>query len=94
MLFEVFVCLVVLTLHWSLQFACIYWRHAAELMAAGRNVYTELRIICVWVKHNAGMGSFHHIEEAEVAKLQWQPKSNPPISRLGLTGVNLLRLHS
>ena len=43
-------------------------------MAAGRDVYTELRIICVWVKHNAGMGSFHRIEEAEVAKLQWQPK--------------------
>ncbi len=50
--------------------------------------------MCDWVKHNAGMGSFHRIEEAEVAKLQWQLKSNPPISRLGLTGVNLLRLHS
>ena len=35
------------------------WRHAAELIAAGRNVYTELKNICVWVKHNAGMGSFY-----------------------------------
>ena len=63
-LFELFVCLVVITLHRGLHFACIDWRHAAQLMAAGRNVYTELRIICVWVKHNAGMGSSHRGEEA------------------------------
>jgi len=64
MLFELFVCLAVITLHRGLHFAYIDWRHAAELMAAGRNVYAELRVICVWVKHNAGMGSFHRIEEA------------------------------
>jgi DNA methylase len=43
----------------AIHFACMDWRHAAELMAAGRNVYTELKNICVWVKHNAGMGSFY-----------------------------------
>jgi hypothetical protein len=43
----------------AIHFTCMDWRHAAELMAAGRNVYTELKNICIWVKHNAGMGSFY-----------------------------------
>jgi DNA modification methylase len=33
------------------------WRHVGELMTAGQEVYSELKNICVWVKHNAGMGS-------------------------------------
>jgi DNA modification methylase len=35
------------------------WRHSSELLAAGREIYTELKNICVWIKHNAGMGSFY-----------------------------------
>src|SRR6188472_3471305 len=35
------------------------WRHAEELLAAGRGVYGELKNLCVWVKHNAGMGSLY-----------------------------------
>ena len=31
----------------------------AELIAAGRDVYTELKNICVWVKTNAGQGAFY-----------------------------------
>lgn len=38
---------------------CIDWRHAAEVIAAGKDAYTELKNMCVWVKHNAGMGSFY-----------------------------------
>jgi hypothetical protein len=30
-----------------------------ELLAAGRQIYSELKNICVWVKHNAGMGSLY-----------------------------------
>jgi len=30
-----------------------------ELLAAGRQVFSELKNICVWVKHNAGMGSLY-----------------------------------
>jgi hypothetical protein len=26
------------------------WRHAEELLAAGRDVYGELKNLCVWVK--------------------------------------------
>src|SRR3977135_3079923 len=31
----------------------------AELLAAGRKAYSDLKNVCVWVKHNAGMGSFY-----------------------------------
>jgi DNA modification methylase len=34
------------------------WRHLHEILTAGRRVYTELKNLCVWVKTNAGMGSF------------------------------------
>jgi DNA modification methylase len=41
----------------SIHYICMDWRHSAELLAAGSLAYSELKNICVWVKHNAGMGS-------------------------------------
>jgi DNA modification methylase len=35
------------------------WRHVGELLVAGKGVYSELLNICVWVKHNGGMGSLY-----------------------------------
>jgi DNA modification methylase len=43
----------------SIHFVCMDWRHIAELTAAGRGVYGELKNLCVWVKDNAGMGSLY-----------------------------------
>jgi DNA modification methylase len=43
----------------SLHFVFMDWRHLAELLAAGREVYTSLLNLCVWVKNNGGMGSFY-----------------------------------
>ena len=43
----------------SLHYICMDWRHVAELLAAGREVYTELKNLCVWAKDNPGMGSFY-----------------------------------
>jgi len=43
----------------SIHYVCMDWRHVAELIAAGTLVYTELKNICVWVKTNAGQGSFY-----------------------------------
>ena len=43
----------------SIHFVCMDWRHVEELLAAGREAYDELKNICVWVKDNAGMGSFY-----------------------------------
>jgi len=43
----------------ALHFICMDWRHVEELLAAGRDVYGGLKNLCVWVKHNAGMGSLY-----------------------------------
>lgn len=43
----------------AIHFVCMDWRHIRELAAAGHKVYSELKNICVWVKSNAGMGSFY-----------------------------------
>jgi DNA modification methylase len=43
----------------SLHYMFMDWRHAEELLAAGRDVYGELKNLCVWVKDNAGMGSLY-----------------------------------
>src|SRR5438046_1892020 len=43
----------------SLHYICMDWRHLEELLAAGAEVYGELKNLCVWVKDNAGMGSLY-----------------------------------
>jgi DNA modification methylase len=43
----------------ALHYVCTDWRHIAELMAAAKSVYGEAINIAVWVKSNAGQGSFY-----------------------------------
>jgi DNA modification methylase len=43
----------------TIHFVCMDWRHAEELLAAGRDVYSELKNIVVWVKRDAGLGSLY-----------------------------------
>jgi len=43
----------------SIHFLFMDWRHAYEIIMAGRRVYTELKNLAVWNKTNGGMGSFY-----------------------------------
>jgi DNA modification methylase len=43
----------------AIAFICMDWRHMGELLAAGRQVFTELKNLCVWNKTNGGMGTFY-----------------------------------
>lgn len=43
----------------AIHFVFMDWAHLGELLAAGRDVYTELKNIAVWVKSAAGMGSLY-----------------------------------
>jgi DNA modification methylase len=43
----------------SIHYACIDWRHLNEILTAGRRVYSEPKNVVVWVKTNAGQGSFY-----------------------------------
>lgn len=51
----------------SLHFWFMDWRHIYELVAAGKDIYSELKNICAWVKPNAGMGSFYRSQHELVA---------------------------
>jgi DNA modification methylase len=43
----------------AIAFVCMDWRHLGELLAAGEEVFSELKNVCVWNKSNGGMGSFY-----------------------------------
>jgi DNA modification methylase len=43
----------------SLHYLFMDWRHMREILAAGKQAYTELKAVCIWVKDNGGMGSLY-----------------------------------
>ena len=43
----------------SIHYVCMDWRHLGEALAAGNEVYSELKNLVVWAKTNAGQGSFY-----------------------------------
>jgi DNA modification methylase len=43
----------------ALIFAFMDWRHLGEILAAGRQVFSELKQLIVWAKTNAGQGSHY-----------------------------------
>ena len=42
----------------AVHYVCMDWRHLGELIEAGREIYSEMLNLAVWVKSNAGQGSF------------------------------------
>jgi DNA modification methylase len=51
----------------AIHYICMDWRHLKELLAAGESAGSELLNLCVWVKHNAGMGSLYRSQHELVA---------------------------
>jgi DNA modification methylase len=47
------------TMPGALLYACMDWRHAGEMLAAGGSSECELINLCVWAKSNGGMGSLY-----------------------------------
>jgi DNA modification methylase len=43
----------------AVHFVCVDWRHYPELVAAATPIYGEVINVAVWVKSNAGQGSFY-----------------------------------
>ncbi|MCW1924262.1 site-specific DNA-methyltransferase [Luteolibacter arcticus] len=43
----------------SIHYICMDWRHAPELIAAGKASYSEWKNLCVWTKSAGGMGTFY-----------------------------------
>lgn len=43
----------------SIHFQCMDWRHIREILDAADGVYSTFKQLIVWVKSNAGMGTFY-----------------------------------
>ena len=78
----------------ALHFVCMDWRHAGELLAASRPLYSECKNCCVWVKRNAGMGSLYRSQHelVFVFKVGSAPHTNNvALGRHGRTRSNVWR---
>jgi DNA modification methylase len=78
----------------SIHFICMDWRHAEELLAAGRGVYGELKNLCVWVKDNGGMGSLYRSQHELVFVFKHgrsEHRNNVQLGRFGRNRSNVWR---
>ena len=72
----------------SLHYICMDWRHLEELLDAGRETYGELKNMCVWVKHNAGMGSLYRSQYELVLVFKQRGGTHRNNVQLGRFGRN------
>jgi len=72
----------------ALHYICMDWRHMGELLAAGREVYDELKNVCVWVKNNAGLGSFYRSQHELVFVFKRGRRAHRNNVQLGQYGRN------
>jgi DNA modification methylase len=72
----------------AIHFVCMDWRHVEELLVAGREAYDEIKNICVWVKHNAGMGSFYRSRHEFIAVFKHGRQGHRNNIQLGQFGRN------
>ncbi|MBC7799817.1 MAG: ParB N-terminal domain-containing protein [Gemmatimonadaceae bacterium] len=76
----------------ALHFVCMDWRHMNELLAAGGEVYSELKNLCVWAKDNAGMGSLYRSQHELVFVYKHGTASHRNNVQLGTHGRNRTNL--
>jgi DNA modification methylase len=72
----------------SVHYLCMDWAHIETLLAAGREHYTQLLNLCVWVKDNGGMGSFYRSQHELVAVFRNGKKPHRNNVQLGKFGRN------
>jgi len=66
----------------AIHYVFIDWRHIGELLAAGDEVFHELKNVCVWTKNNAGMGTFYRSQHELVAV--FKHGDTPHLNNFGL----------
>jgi DNA modification methylase len=78
----------------SVHFICMDWRHAAEILSAGKQTYDTLLNLCVWAKDNGGMGSFYRSQHELVfvfRKGLESHRNNIQLGRFGRSRTNVWR---
>ncbi|MDU8912247.1 DNA methyltransferase [Aestuariicoccus sp. MJ-SS9] len=76
----------------AVWFACMDWRHIAEMQAAGRAAFGTMLNLCVWAKTNGGMGSLYRSQHelVFVFKVGDAPhRNNVELGRHGRNRTNL-----
>ena len=66
----------------SIHYVCMDWRHLAEILAAGDEIYSSLKNLCVWAKTNGGMGTFYRSQHELV--FVWKSGPGPHINNFEL----------
>lgn len=66
----------------AIHYQCMDWRHDEEMQQAGRQVYSGLQNLCVWVKDNGGMGSFYRSQHELV--FVWKVGEAPHLNTVQL----------
>jgi DNA modification methylase len=72
----------------SVHFACMDWRHAGEILAAGNQAYDALLNLCVWAKDKGGMGSFYRSQHEFIFVFRNGKASHRNNVQLGKFGRN------
>jgi hypothetical protein len=72
----------------AIHYVCMDWRHLGELLVAGEAAYSSLVNICVWVKHNGGMGSLYRSQHELVLVFKNGEKPHVNNVQLGKFGRN------
>jgi len=72
----------------AVVYACMDWRHMAEMLAAGAAAGFDLINLCVWVKSNGGMGSLYRSRHELVFVFRNGPSKNLNNVQLGRFGRN------
>jgi DNA modification methylase len=78
----------------SVHFVCMDWRHASELLLAGKQIYGTLLNLCVWAKDNGGMGSLYRSQHELVfvfRKGKELHRNNIQLGRFGRNRTNVWR---
>jgi DNA modification methylase len=79
---SLFISLVLNTIDGAIHCIFMDWRHLGEMIQGGSGVFTELKNVCVWVKSNAGMGSFYRSRHELV--FVWKSGRKPHVNNFEL----------
>jgi DNA modification methylase len=78
----------------SVHFICMDWRHAADVLLAGKKAYDTLLNLCVWTKDNGGMGSLYRSQHELIfvfRKGKELHRNNVQLGRVGRNRTNVWR---
>ncbi len=78
----------------SVHFICMNWRHAGEVLQAGKKAYDRLLNLCVWTKDSGGMGSFYRSQHELIfvfRKGKEPHRNNVQLGQFGRNRTNVWR---